>query len=151
MTDIPEGVAPEEYGLLTGHSLVVAVANTGNTPGVVKKWLKRMEVYDADGNNVSELYTVTITAEEESYLYLAEISVTVTVHGLPADYADGTVLSAADYAAEAGKLLYGHEIEVVVEGGRFVVSIFESYETINGEIKRRDKNKYYTVTVITED
>ena len=151
VTDIPEGVAPEEYGLLTGHSLVVAVANTGNTPGVVKKWLKRMEVYDADGNNVSELYTVTITAEEESYLYLAEISVTVTVHGLPADYADGTVLSAADYAAEAGKLLYGHEIEVVVEGGRFVVSIFESYETINGEIKRRDKNKYYTVTVITED
>ena len=151
VTDIPEGVAPEEYGLLTGHSLVVAVANTGNTPGVVKKWLKRMEVYDADGNNVSELYTVTITAEEESYLYLAEISVTVTVHGSPADYADGTVLSAADYAAEAGKLLYGHEMEVAVEGGRFVVSIFESYETVNGEIKRRDKNKYYTVTVITED
>ncbi|MDE5896952.1 MAG: hypothetical protein K2H43_03960, partial [Clostridia bacterium] len=129
-----ELVAGSGDGLLAGHSLYVVAANTGNTPGIVSKWLKRMGVLDERGRDVSEFYDVSIGYDESTQIVLQAIPVTVTVYADIALYEEGAELTDPQLFEVSGRLLTGHVVRVFVENGTFAAHVYES-----GIDKQRDK------------
>lgn len=139
-------------GLLTGHkpqiyvAMVSAFKNvvpienpTADQVGYVKKWISMCKVYDADGRDISNGYSVEVVCDESTYIKVKPKNITVSVNFAPTSKQDGYELVTTDYTL-LQSLVMGATIKITVLNGEFVADI-KSHDGA-------DNNSYYNLKFV---
>lgn len=141
-------VTQAEYGLLSGHRIVITDAYTDDRPGVTQKWLRGWEIVDADGYDVTYFYTVTVNASDPAtHITVRARELKVTAAGIPSDYSEGDIVG---ILALEGELFEEQKIEIKVVGGKFVATVFEEFELGPDDVRRIDRTKYYSIEIVSQ-
>ena len=73
------------YGLYEGHYLVVNSAEVKANVGSYNNYLD-FDVYDQEGNKVTKLYKFAYTTDEDSYMYVKPITITIKTESINLDF-----------------------------------------------------------------
>ncbi len=122
--------------LPAGYRIEVIIEGSQTSVGKGKSIIKYVNIYDADGNDITSEYDVR---GEEGVIEVMPIKIVVHTASASKDY-DGRKLSAEECTVAMGKLLDGHTLKA--EGYTYIVnigSVSNSVESI--EIYDKDGNR----------